>query len=203
MPSKGHGRLDPISGLSLDPALLAFALSLLAAHRGGPQLLVGHLSDRLGRSTGLLAVALLTALATSAMAAFAGAWMSAQMIGLYRAGLVSGALILAGGLLAFRRLDRLPDEPTRSFGAIALALTARQALDPSRLVIFASAAALASPWHALAGGGLATSLSMILGWALAERVARTTNWRCLHFATIAVIWLLAGLIAWVGYTDNP
>ncbi|WP_394729685.1 hypothetical protein [Altererythrobacter sp. GH1-8] len=186
-----------------DASLLAFGLSFLAAHRGGPQLLIGHLSAKLGRSSGLVLIALLTSLATSALAAFAGAWLSSGFIGFERAMIAALALALAAALLAQGKSPQLPREPTRSFGAIALALTAKQAIDPPRLVIFASAAALASPWHALAGGAFATALSLLLGWALAERVSRTANWRWLRFVVAAALLVLGGLIAWTGYISSP
>lgn len=189
--------------MNLDAALLAFALCLLAAHRGHAQNLIAHLSERLGRSAGLLFASLLAAVVTSLLAAAAGAWTGSQFIGFGRALAAAAALVLAGLMLSLQAQQKLPEEPTRSYGAIALALIAKQLIDPPRLVIFASAALLAAPWHAFAGGGLATAMSAIFGWSLAGRAGHVAQWRLLRMATVGCLLVAGFLTAWAGYTAGP
>lgn len=89
------------------------------------------------------------------------------------------ALVLAAVQLARPRHPRLPEEPTRSYGALALVLSFRQLVDPARLLAFVlvlagsrpllaaaataagSAAALAAAWHE--GEGMAAG-DEVPGW---------------------------------------
>lgn len=157
----------------MDGFLLTLLLVFALAMGGRDQWLVGQWSDALGRSTPLL----LTALATSALAAAAMAWIGTEFAALLprRVGqmLVAFALAVAAVELALPVRLKEPQEPTRSLGAIAIVLLARQLGDAARFAVFALAAWAALPLTAGLGGALAGMAAVALGWGLgAEALAR-------------------------------
>jgi putative Ca2+/H+ antiporter (TMEM165/GDT1 family) len=157
----------------VDSFLLALLLVSALASGGRDQLMVGQWADSLGRSTPLL----LIAMASAMLAAGAMAWLGAEFAALLprRAGqmLVTFALGLVAINLAWPVRLIAPREPTRSLGAIAIVLLARQVGDASRLAVFALAAWAALPLMAGLGGALAGAGAVALGWSIgAEGLAR-------------------------------
>lgn len=148
----------------MDAALIAFALCSLTAFGSRVHLLIAELGGTLGRTIGLLAIATLMALLTTSIMAVLGAMLAEPLVEGQRQWLIVGALLLAAFELALPVKTPRLVQPTRSLGAIGLVLFARQIVDAPRLCTFASAAALADPDHALAGGGLAALLSTALAW---------------------------------------
>lgn len=153
----------------MDAALIAFALCTLTAFGSRAHLLIAELGETLGRAIGLLAIAAFMALLTTAIMAILGAMLAEPLVGEERQWLIVCTLLLAALELALPVKTPRLVEPTRSLGAIALVLFARQIVDAPRLCAFASAAALADPDHALAGGGLAALLSTALAWFSCNR----------------------------------
>jgi len=157
----------------VDSFLLALLLVFALALGGRDQLMVGQWADSLGRSTPLL----LTAMASAMLAAAAMAWLGAEFAALLprRAAqmLVAFALGLAAIELAWPVRLTAPQEPTRSLGAIAIILFARQVGDAARFAVFALAAWAALPLTVGLGGALAGAGAVALGWAIgAEGLAR-------------------------------
>ncbi len=157
----------------MDSFLFALLLVSALALGGRDQLLVAQWSDALGHSTPLL----LTAIATSALAAGAMAWIGAEFAAMLprRAGqmLVAFALGIAAFELALPVRQKQPQEPTRSLGAIGIVLLARQVGDAARFAVFALAAWSVVPQAAGLGGALAGAWAVTLGWGIgAERLAR-------------------------------
>ncbi|MDX1703518.1 MAG: hypothetical protein R3235_04440 [Altererythrobacter ishigakiensis] len=176
----------------MDAALIALAACLLTSFGGRAHLTISMLSGSLGRSPGLLVVSAATALLATLIAAALGAAVSGQFVGEARQMIVVGALLLAAIELAVPVTLAHPREPTRSLGAIALVLFARQLIDAPRLCIFASAAALANMDHAVLGGGIGAVLAATMVWIFS---GREFDAKTLYSAriTLAVILLLAGL----------
>ncbi|XUU60914.1 hypothetical protein ACRAQ6_01180 [Erythrobacter sp. HA6-11] len=182
----------------MEIAIAAFLAAASAAQVGTARELVAHLATSLGRSSGLLLVALISAMLTSAFAAVAGAWFAQQLIGAERAALIAGVLAIAAAMLLGNRSAALAKEPTRSLGAIFLVLLARQAMDPARLFVFAGAAMIAAPMPAGSGGAIGTAAVLTLAWfaphaALGKRAALILR------VTLAVLALVvAAMVLWIG-----
>jgi hypothetical protein len=149
--------------------LLVFALSL----GGRDQLLVAQWSDALGRSVPLLLVGAACTGASAALMAWLGEGFAARLAP--RAGqmLVAFALALAGLELAWPVILKEPREPTRSLGAIAIVLAARQVGDAGRFAVFALAAWAHLPATAALGGAIGGAGAIALGWSIgAANLAR-------------------------------
>lgn len=168
---------------------LAFALigCFLASFGARDQVLVTRLRAALGPSPGLLFVALASAIATAFVAAWAGAWFSAMLSESAATMFVALALFFAGAELAWpNRLSNL-EEPTRSLGAIALVLLARQLTDGSRFLVCAIAAATASPSLAGLGGAVGGAGAIALAWTMGADLEARLPLRALR-------WILAALL---------
>jgi hypothetical protein len=157
----------------MDGFLLALLLVFALAMGGRDQLMVGQWSDALGQSTPLL----LTAIASCTLAAGAMAFIGAEFAALLprRAAqmLIAFALGVAAVELALPVRLKVPREPTRSLGAIAIVLLARQLGDGARFAVFALAAWAALPLTAGLGGALGGAGAIMLGWSIgAEGLAR-------------------------------
>jgi putative Ca2+/H+ antiporter (TMEM165/GDT1 family) len=150
----------------VDGFLLSLLLVFVLALGGRDQWLIARWSDALGRGAGLLVVGLACAALTAAIAAWAGAALAAMLP--YRAAqmLVAAALLLAAVELAWPVRAEPPREPTRSHGALAIVLLARQAGDGARFVVFALAAWAHLPFAAGLGGAMGGAAAMALGWSL-------------------------------------
>jgi putative Ca2+/H+ antiporter (TMEM165/GDT1 family) len=182
-----------------------FLLSLMAvfaiALGGRDAAVIAALADRLGRAPLLLVVGIACAGVSAGVMAWAGGRMADWLP--YRAAqmLVAFALGFAALELALPVKREAPAEPTRSLGAIALVLLARQLGDAARFVVFAFAALAHLPWVSGLGGALAGAGALALAWSLgAEGLARyrPAVWRRLLAALCALSGVLIGLDARLG-----
>jgi hypothetical protein len=148
------------------PALfLALLTSALAMLGGRPTLLTARLSGNLGGSFGLIAACWVTAIATSALAGWGGAWLAPQMAPAAKSMFVAAALAVSALELLFMRSGKAPAEPTRSLGAIALVLLAEQVADAARFFVLALSVATGAPALAAAGGALGSGAVLSAAWA--------------------------------------
>lgn len=149
---------------------LAFLAVVLAGIGARDQLTVAALSARLGRRLSLLVMAVVLAIATAALAAFAAIAVAPLIDGAARIMLAAMALALAGVELLLPIRQRVPQEPTRSLFAAGLVILALQLTDAARLLAFAIAVATHAPITAGAGAALGGVVVMAAGWAVPERV---------------------------------
>lgn len=157
----------------MDGFLIAFLLVLALASGGRDQWLVAHWSGALGRSLPLVCLAI----ACAALSAAAMAWVGAELAAILPARARQMLIAFAFGLAALELLVPVktapPREPTRSLGALAIVLLARQLADGARFAIVALAAAAPLPAAAGLGGALGGAAAMALGWSVgAQRLAR-------------------------------
>jgi putative Ca2+/H+ antiporter (TMEM165/GDT1 family) len=149
--------------------LLVFALAL----GGRDQWLVARWADALGQRASLLAVGIASAALTAALMAWVGAGFAAQLPPRAAQMLVAFALAIAAFELAWLVKIAEPREPTRSLGAFAIVLAARQLGDAARFAVFAFAASASLPVTAALGGAVGGSAAIALGWSLGgESLAR-------------------------------
>lgn len=159
----------------MDGFLIAFLLVFALALGGRDQWLVADWADRLGRSLPLVVLAILGAALSAAAMAWFGAELAAMLPPRARRMLIAFALGLGAAELLVPVKRAPPREPTRSFGAFALVLLARQLGDGARFAVLALAAAAPLPAAAGLGGAIGGAGAAALGWAAgAERLAR---WR--------------------------
>jgi hypothetical protein len=150
--------------------LFAFLATLIAGIGARDQLALAGLAARLGQRPTLLGVAVLSAVATAALAAWA-ALAVLPLLGGNAAGgkvLTAIALGLAGAEMLALRTRRDPAEPTRSLGAIGIVLFAHQLTDAARFVVFALAVLTAAPIPAAIGGAAGSAAVVTLGWLAAD-----------------------------------
>jgi putative Ca2+/H+ antiporter (TMEM165/GDT1 family) len=149
--------------------LLVFALAL----GGRDQWLVAQLSDALGQRVSQLVTGIASAALTAALMAWLGEGFAAQLPARAAQMLVAFALAIAGVELAWPVKRDAPREPTRSLGAFAIVLAARQVGDAARFAVFAFAAGASLPATAALGGALGGGAAIALGWSLGgEGLAR-------------------------------
>ena len=142
--------------------LLVFALAL----GGRDQWLVGGWADALGRGRPLLLVGIASSCLTAGVMAWVGSGLAAMLPARAAQMLVAFALAIAGFELAWPVKPRDPREPTRSLGAIAIVLVARQIGDGARFAVFAFAAQASLPATAALGGALGGAAAIAMGWSL-------------------------------------
>jgi hypothetical protein len=149
--------------------LFAFLATAIAGIGARDQLMLAGLSARLGQRPGLLAVAVLSAIATAALAAWAALAVMPILAGNAAGGkiLTGIALALAGGEMLLFGPRSVPQEPTQSLGATGIVLLAQQLTDAARFVIFALAVATAAPIPAAIGGAAGSVAVVTLGWLAA------------------------------------
>lgn len=182
----------------MDGFLLALLLVFALALGGRDQWQVAHWAEKLGQSAQLLAVGVLCAFLSAGLMTWIGSEFALLLP--RRAGqmLVAFALAIAAVELAWPVRQTGPEEPTRSLGAIAIILLARQIGDGARFAVFALAAWAALPLPAGIGGALGGAAAVTLGWAMgAQGLARLhlkVVRRCLA-ACLAVAALFIGLDA--------
>ena len=145
------------------PLIIMFA-SFLAALGGRARHIVSELAGSLGRSPALPNVVTLSCAVTAFAMAYLGAFMSPFLGELTRDMLASGALVLAAIDLLWREPPTPMREPTRSFGAIWLTLTARQIFDAPRWFAFAAGVAAFETLGAALGATLGSAIALFLGW---------------------------------------
>ena len=171
---------------------LTLMVSFLATFGGKDQRLVADLVLKLGRSPGFVLVSALTSGLTGVGMACLGAALSGQLLGAERAYLIAAALAASAVWLFLPHANKMPKEPTRSLGAIAIVLILRQIVDAPRLAIFAGGAAIASAYPAAWGGaiGATAALWLAIGWP--GPMAPPNAWRYGRLS-LAIILALTGL----------
>jgi Ca2+/H+ antiporter, TMEM165/GDT1 family len=178
------------------PALfLALLTAALATVGGRPARLTAALAARSGAAGGLIAVCWFSALATSALAGWAGAWLAPQMPPAGKAMFVAVALALAALELLFARDRAAPAEPTRSLGAIALVLLAGQVTDAARFFVLALAAGTNAPALAAVGGALGSGAVLTAACVLADGWETRLPLRAVRLAVGALFALAAIVVA--------
>lgn len=171
--------------------IFAMVASFLAATGARDQLLVARLASVLGGSNGLLTVALTSSAATAAIAAWFGAQLSNRMSENASTMFVAIALLLAAFECAWPNREKTPREPTRSLGAIAIVLFARQLTDASRFLVAAFAVVFASWPLAGLGGALGGGAAVFVGWALAGNLERHLRLRAIRTGLAVALFVLA------------
>ncbi|MBA4045988.1 MAG: hypothetical protein C0471_16445 [Erythrobacter sp.] len=158
----------------MDGFLLALLLTFALAFGGRDQVLVAQWSDALGQRMSVLVIALICAGVSAGVMAWLGSGFAALLP--RRAGqmLVAFALFAAAIELAWPAKPQAPREPTRSLGAIAIVLLARQIGDGARFTVFALAAWAHWPAATALGGAIGGSGAVALGWTLGA--ARLSHW---------------------------
>ena len=126
---------------------------------------VARLSAGLGAGAGVLTAAWLACIAACALSAWLGAGIAARLASEGKAMLVAIALLLAGIELLILRAKAGPAEPTRSFGAILIVLSAAQLTSAAGFLVFALAGATGMPWLAAAGGAVGSGAVLSAAWA--------------------------------------
>lgn len=157
----------------MDTFLFSLLLVFALATGGRDQWLVARWADALGQRGSLLVIGMVSATLTAALMAWAGAGFAAQLPPRAARMLVAFALAIAGFELAWPVKIAEPQEPTRSLGAVAIVLAARQVGDGARFAVFAFAAGANLPATAALGGALGGGAAIALGWSLGgEGLAR-------------------------------
>lgn len=157
----------------MDGFLLALLLVFALATGGRDQWMVAQWAAALGQSAALLAVAVVCACLSAGAMAWVGAEFAALLPRRAAQMLVAFALGVAAFELALPVRIKPPKEPTRSLGAFAIVLLARQVGDGARFAVFALAAWTAVPLTAGLGGALGGAAAAAAGWAAgAETLAR-------------------------------
>lgn len=172
---------------------LAFLAALLTSIGSRDQLLVAHLSARLGRNVSLLVIGWLSAICTAAAMAWAGQAVAQILPPEGKTMLVAIAMLLAAVELAWPNSGKQAKEPTRSLVAITLVLFSRQFGDAARFLVFAIAAATGAPVLAGIGGAVGGVVAITIGWMAGEELERALPLRMIR-SVLAGIVLLAGLI---------
>ena len=153
---------------------IALVLTVIAALGGRDQLLVARIRAAGAQRGGLplLVIGIACAVLTGALAAWAGGVVDAMISDAAETMLVAFALGLAGLELLWPNREKRLLEPTRSLGAIALVLLARQVSDGPRFVIFALAASSGAPLLTGVGGAAGAAVAIALGWSLGAALER-------------------------------
>ncbi|MFN3990610.1 MAG: hypothetical protein ACK4IS_10165 [Erythrobacter sp.] len=185
----------------MDVFLLSLIVVFAIALSGRDAFVMAGLAERLGRAPLLLAAGVVCAGLSAALMAWLGNALAALLP--YRAAqmLVAFALGCAAVELALPIKPAAPAEPTRSLGAIALVLLARQVSDAARFVVFAFAALAHLPWVSGLGGALAGAAALWLAWSLGSAgLARyhLPLWRRLLAILSAISGVFIGLDARFG-----
>lgn len=148
--------------------LFAFIACLLASLGARDQLLVAQMSARQGQRPGLLIVALFSAFATTALAAWLATVMAAQVPGKAKLVFAGIALVLAGGEALLLAARKPPAEPTNSLFAALVVLAAQQLTDAVRFLVLALALLTASPITAGMGGAASGVIGLGAAWMMPE-----------------------------------
>ena len=179
-------------------ALIIFLFCFVASLGGRAQRMVSLLAGQLGRRASLLVIALATGAAASAAMAYLGAALVDPLIGLSRAVLIAAGLLAAAtGLLLPIRV-REAKEPTRSLGAITIALFGHQLFDPPRWIAFAVALALVEPEFAGLSVWSGFAAALTTAWFYPALADRDRLLRNLHWLAGVIAMLGAGTMIWIG-----
>ena len=177
---------------------IAFVLAALTATGGRDQLLIARLCASHTGNAGnggvpLLVTGVICATLTASFAAWAGGAVDAMISDAAETMLVAFALGLAGAELLWPHREKSLREPTRSLGAIALVLLARQISDGPRFIVFALAAAMGAPLLTGIGGALGGAAAIALGWAMRDAFERRLPLRMIR-AVMGLAVLIAALV---------
>ena len=181
----------------------AFYLSLIAVVLAGlgardQVTLAGVALHQRGRPA-LLVVAVLCACATGALAVWAAGRMLPILPPPARMIFAAVAVGFAGAESMLLVPRRALAEPTRSLGALALVLLARQVTDAGRFLIFGLGVGMGAPLAAGAGGILGSAALVFFAWARPE-LLETPGARLIRRAVGGVL-LLAALILFLSEFD--
>ena len=171
--------------------LFAMVASFLAATGARDQILVARLSAALRAGNGLLAVALGSSIATAAIAAWFGNLLARDMSADASTMFVAIALLLAAVECAWPNREKPLLEPTRSFGAVAIVLFARQLTDAARFLVAAFAVVFASWPLAGLGGAIGGCAAMAIGWAMGASLETKLPLRAIRIGLAVVLFVLA------------
>lgn len=175
----------------MDGFLLALLLVFALALGGRDQVMVAQWSDALGQSMALLAVGIVCACLSAAAMAWVGAEFAAFLPRRAAQMLVAFALAAAALELAWPGKAKSPQEPTRSLGAIAIVLLARQIGDAARFAVFALAAWASLPFTAGLGGAVGGAAAVTLGWAVGANSLARWPLRAVRMALAAGLMIAA------------
>lgn len=173
--------------------LFAMVASFCAATGARDQVLVARLAGVLGGSNALLGVALASSAATAGIAAWFGARLAETMSESAATMFVAIALLLAAFECAWPNREKPPSEPTRSHGAIAIVLFARQLTDASRFLVAAFAVVFASWPLAGLGGAIGGGAAVSVGWAMGSALERRLPLRAIRIGLAMVLFVLASI----------
>lgn len=176
----------------MDGFLIAALLVFVLALGGRDQIMVAQWADSLGQGAALLTVAVVSAVVSAAAMAFIGAEFAAQLPRRAAQMLVAFALVIAAAELAWPARIKAAREPTRSLGAIAIVLLARQIGDGARFAVFALAAWTTVPLTAGMGGALGGAAAVTLGWTTGAATLSRWPLRPVRIALAAGL-IVAGL----------
>ncbi|WFL76208.1 hypothetical protein P7228_09365 [Altererythrobacter arenosus] len=179
----------------MDSFLLPLIATFLISLGGRDQLTVARLAERLGPAPGLLAAGALVSTATAALMATAGLTVAELLPSAAKQMLVAFALLAAAIELFWPVRMKAPTEPTRSLGAIALALFFRQIGDGARFAIFAFAAATVLAPMAAIGGALGGFAALLLGWMMRGELERRLPLRGIRIALGGALAIAAIVLA--------
>lgn len=166
---------------------LSLVAVLLVGFGGRDQLLVAQLSERLGASRNLLALALAASIITAGFATAAGIAVAAILPAAAKIMLVALALLLAAAELAWPWRRPEVREPTRSGFAIFVVLVAAQIGDGARFLILAIAVATGAPVLAAIGGAVGGGAALFLGWSMGAGLAANIYLRRIRMVFAGVL----------------
>lgn len=177
--------------------LFALLLVFVLALGGRDQWLVARLSDALGPSLPLLLTGMASAALLASVMAWVGAGFAAQLPPRAAQMLVAFALAIAAAELAWPVKSDAPQEPTRSLGAFAIVLAARQVGDAARFAVFALAAQAHLPVTAALGGAVGGAGAIALGWSVGSEGLGRLPLPIIRLVLAAVL-LVAAIITGMG-----
>lgn len=183
------------------PLIIMFAC-LLGALGGGAQQTVGSLASGLPRSTALPILVAVTSAITAFAMAYLGSWLSSQFVGVIRAALVAGALALAAFDLCLSKPIVPVREPTRSIGAIFLALSGKQAVDAPRWLAFAGGAAITEPLGIAFGATFGSAIALLGAWIAPEVSQHSAKFRVVRIGLAILAMIVAAFVVWIGVTTG-
>lgn len=166
---------------------LSLIACLVVTIAGREQLRVARLADGLGPAPPLFVAIAISAIASSALAAWLGSLLAPMMPAAGKQMFLALALLLAGLEVALLRAGKKPAEPTRSFGAILVVLFSAQLTDAARFLVLALAVATAEPVPAAIGGALGSGIALCMAAGLAGQ------WEA-RVPTRIIGWTVGGLL---------
>lgn len=175
----------------MDSFLFSLLLVFVLALGGRDQWLVARWADALGRGFPLLLIGLASSCLTAAAMAWVGSEFAAMLPPRAAQMLIAFALGIAGFELAWPVKLKEPREPTRSLGAIAIVLAARQIGDGARFAVFVFAAQASLPVTAALGGALGGAAAIAMGWSLGAAGLVRLPLRAIRLALAACLILAA------------